>query len=320
MLSARLSRLALSGDESGDQGRNGSSNASPPRGLPGLDVRAEEFAVGSLKLGQLEVQATNREGAWQLDNLSIHHPDAQFSGSGLWKPGEKHSTLDFTLDVKNVGRYAAALEYNNIIQGEQAKLEGKLDWKGPPTRIDYPTLSGQMQLGIMKGRFEKIEPGVGRLLGVLSLQALPRRVKLDFSDMFSDGFVFDRIEGKATVSGGVLHSDRIEIVGPAARVLMRGQADIAAETQDLQVTVRPSMSGPVAIGVTVANPAAGAVAYVAQRVLGDPIGRVFSSDYRITGSWADPVVEKTGSTLQTQATEPGEGSEGNQKKVQPNPQ
>ncbi|MCL2590747.1 MAG: TIGR02099 family protein [Betaproteobacteria bacterium] len=300
ILSARLNRLVLSGDEArvrgNGQGGGGSSVSPPPRGLPGLDVRAEEFAVGGHELGQLEVRATNQEGAWRLDNFSISRPDARFSGSGLWQPDVQHSTLDFTLESTDVGSFASILGYDHIINGGQAKLVGKLDWKGSPTRIDYPTLSGQIELNARNGRFERIEPGVGRLLGVLSLQALPRRVTLDFRDVFSDGFVFDRIEGKTTVSGGVMRSDNIEIVGPAARVLMQGQADIAAETQDLQVTVRPALSDTVAIGAAVVNPVAGAVTYLAQKTFGDPIEKLFSYDYKITGNWADPVVEKVGSS------------------------
>jgi uncharacterized protein (TIGR02099 family) len=309
MLSAHLGRLILSedsGSANGDSnkngsyknGSNGSSRSPPPSGLPGLDVRAEEFVVGSRKLGQLEVRATNQEGVWRLDNFSIHHPDAQFSGSGLWQPRMQHSTLDFTLESSNVGRYAVALGHDHLVHGGRAKLVGKLDWQGPPTRIDYPTLSGQLELDARDGRFERIEPGVGRLLGILSLQALPRRITLDFRDIFSDGFAFDRIEGKTTVSGGVMRSDRIDIVGPAARVRMRGQADVAAETQDLQVTVRPTLSETVAIGVgaAVVNPLVGAVAYLAQKTLGNPIEKLFSYDYKITGSWVDPVVEKAGSS------------------------
>ncbi|MCL1825827.1 MAG: TIGR02099 family protein [Betaproteobacteria bacterium] len=298
VLSARLSRLALSGDEdSGAHQRNGSSSAPPPRGLPGLDVRAEEFAVGARELGRLEVRATNQKGAWQLDNFSIRHSDAQFSGNGLWQPGAQHSTLDFTLDVTDVGRFATALGYSDIVQGGQARLAGKLDWDSSPTRIDYPTLSGQIELDARNGRFNRLEPGVGRLLGVLSLQALPRRLTLDFRDVFSEGFVFDRIEGKTTVSGGMMRSDGIEIVGPAARVRMRGQTDITAETQELQVTVRPALSSTVAIGAAaIVNPIAGAVAFITQKALGSPVERLFSYDYRITGSWADPVVVKTGSS------------------------
>jgi uncharacterized protein YhdP len=103
-----------------------------------------------------------------------------------------------------------------------------------------------------------------------------------------------------------MRSDSIEIVGSAAQVLMRGQADIAAETQDLQVTVRPAMSETVAVGIgaAIVNPLAGAVAYLAQKTLGNPIGRLFSYDYKITGSWVDPVVEKTGSSAPTPTPTP----------------
>ncbi|MDR2015573.1 MAG: TIGR02099 family protein [Azoarcus sp.] len=316
VLSAHLSRLALSGDENGaksdNQDKNGSSRSPPPSGLPGLDVRAEEFVVGTRELGQLKVRATNQEGVWRLDNLSIHHPDAQFSGNGLWQPDAQRSMLDFTLESANVGRLAEVLGYNHIVHDGQAKLAGKLDWRGPPTRIDYPTLSGQIELDAREGRFERIEPGVGRLLGVLSLQALPKRVTLDFRDVFSEGFVFSRIEGKATVSEGVMRSDSIEIAGPAARVLMRGQADIAAETQDLRVTVRPTLSDPVALGAAVVNPLVGAVAYLVQKTFGDPIEKLFSYDYRITGSWVDPVVEKTGSSSPAPK---GDGRSGESQKI-----
>ena len=306
ILSARLSRLALSGGEASndDQSESDSPRSPPPHGLPGLDVRAEEFAIGARELGQLEVRATNQEGAWRLDSLSIRHPDAQFSGNGLWQPGAQRSTLDFTLEVTNVGRLAVAMGYDNIVKGEQAKLTGKLDWNGPPTRIDYPTLSGQLELSAKNGRFERIEPGVGRLLGVLSLQALPRRITLDFRDVFSEGFVFDRIEGKATVSEGVMHSDGISIAGPAARVSMRGQTDIAAETQDLKVRVHPTLSESIAIGAAVINPVAGVVTYLAQKTLGDPIEKLFSYDYKVTGSWTNPEVEKIGSSAPAPASTP----------------
>jgi len=77
---------------------------------------------------------------------------------------------------------------------------------------------------------------------------------------------------------------------------MRGQADIAAETQDLQVSVRPSLSDTVAIGAAVVNPIVGALTYLVQKTFGNPIDKLFSYDYKITGSWVDPVVEKVGSS------------------------
>jgi len=301
MLSARLKRLALSGDEGNGNGQNGngSSDAPAPRSLPGLDVQAEAFAVGARELGQLEVRATNQEGVWRLDSFSIQQPSARFSGSGLWQPGAQRSTLDFALNSTDVGRLAAALGYDDVVRDGQAKLFGQISWRGPPTRIDYPTLSGQIELDARKGRFERIEPGVGRLLGVLSLQALPRRVTLDFRDVFSEGLAFDRIRGKAAISAGVMNSSGIEIVGPAARVLMWGETNIATEALSLQVKVRPTLSESVAlalVGTAVVNPMVGAVAYLAQKTLGDPIEKLFAYEYKLTGNWTDPEVEKIGSS------------------------
>ncbi|MDR2261266.1 MAG: TIGR02099 family protein [Azoarcus sp.] len=290
MLSARLRRLALPGEEARNESEN---EMPPPQSLPGLDIRAEQFALGGSELGRLEVRALNQDGHWRLDKFSVHHPDAQFSGSGVWQPGEQGRTqVDFTLSTSNIGHLAKTLGYANIVRGGQATLSGQLSWQDMPLRIDYRTLSGQLDLNARNGRFEQLEPGVGRLFGVLSLQALPRRATLDFRDVFSEGFIFDRIAGNIAVANGVMRTDKIEIAGPAARVFMSGQADVAEETQDLRVTVRPTLAESVAVGAAVVNPAAGAVTYLAQKALGDPIEKMFSYDYTITGNWSDPLVEK----------------------------
>ena len=294
-LSARLRRLILSSEvKEIANGENG--NDVSPRRLPALDIRVERFVIGKGELGQLEVAAVNQDGGWRLDNLSIQQPGARFAGTGFWQPGKQHSQLDFTLVSEDAGKLIQAMGYPDMMQGGQAKLAGELGWQGPPIRIDYPSLSGALELDARNGRFERIQPGVGRLLGILSLQALPRRVTLDFRDVFSEGFTFDHIAGKVTVAGGVVSTNDsgIKITGPAAKIKMRGQANIASETQDLQVNVQPTLSESVAIGAAVANPVAGAVTYLAQKVLGYPIEKLFSYDYKITGNWIEPVVEKVG--------------------------
>jgi uncharacterized protein YhdP len=114
--------------------------------------------------------------------------------------------------------------------------------------------------------------------------------------VFSAGFAFDRISGSIDVNKGVMHTDDLEIRGPAARVRMRGSADIEAETQNLHVAVQPTLAESVAIGAAagLVNPVAGVLAYVAQKVLSDPIEKFFAYEYTITGTWDDPVVSKSG--------------------------
>jgi uncharacterized protein YhdP len=133
---------------------------------------------------------------------------------------------------------------------------------------------------------------VGRLLGVLSLQSLPRRVTLDFRDIFSDGFAFDSITGSAKIASGVAVTDDMAMAGPAASVAITGRADLAKETQDLTVRVVPTIGDSIAVaaGVVLLNPIIGAGALLAQRLLRDPLGQMLAYEYRVTGSWAEPKV------------------------------
>jgi uncharacterized protein YhdP len=230
---------------------------------------------------------------WHLDALSLSNPEGGFTGKGVWRPGRDGRTeLDFKVEASDVGRFLARLGFGDAIRRGTATLGGTVQWAGAPTAIDYPSLAGTMNLEAENGQFQKLEPGVGRLLGVLSLQSLPRRITLDFRDVFSEGFAFDRISGSINVKAGVLRTDDLEIRGPAARVMLKGSADVARETQDLLVTVQPTLSESLAVGATLVNPVAGVVTYLAQKVLSDPFERLFAFDYRITGQWQDPKVEK----------------------------
>jgi uncharacterized protein YhdP len=146
---------------------------------------------------------------------------------------------------------------------------------------------------------------VGRLLGILSLQSLPRRITLDFRDIFSDGFAFDTITGSAKVTRGVMNTQDLQIQGPSAKIFMKGEVSIPAETQNLHVRVQPALGETLAVGAMIANPAIGAAAWVVQKILKDPFGQMFAFEYAISGSWSDPKVEK----IQQQAAKKEEGNQ-----------
>ncbi|MBL8509097.1 MAG: hypothetical protein JNM11_11530, partial [Chitinimonas sp.] len=125
---------------------------------------------------------------------------------------------------------------------------------------------------------------------------LQRRLTLDFRDVFSEGFAFDRIEGDSKVVRGVMSTDNLTIVGPAAQVLFRGETDIGRETQKLRVRIVPTVGDSFAVGagVALANPLVGVGAFLLQRVLKDPLGQMVAYEYDITGTWADPQYSKVG--------------------------
>lgn len=259
--------------------------------LPAVDLIADDFQLKGKALGKLELRAANRQGTWVVDKLALANPDAQLSADGRWRPGG-NTQLKFKLDSGNVGKLLARIGYPDAVRGATATLTGDVAWNGPPTGIDWPTLDGTMNLQTTKGQFNKLEPGVGRLLGILSLQSLPRRITLDFRDIFSEGLAFDRIAGEIKVTHGVMHTDELDVDGPAARIRMSGDADLAAETQNLRVQVQPQLGDSLALGAMLVNPAVGAATLLAQKVLRNPIDKLFAYEYAITGAWADPQVVK----------------------------
>ncbi|MGE5385352.1 MAG: YhdP family protein [Betaproteobacteria bacterium] len=296
---------AASGDNGNGAGSDGVGELMDK--LPGLDVRVADFAIGTKRLGRLEAKAHNERGAWHLDNLLLQNPDGSLKGTGVWRSRGGHRThLDFELVANDIGKLLERLGYAGAVRRGTATLKGDLAWDGPLTNIHYPSLSGTFNVLAQKGQFAKLEPGIGKLLGLISLQSIPRRLSLDFRDIFTEGMAFDSIEAKLAVNKGIMRTvDDLKINGPAARILMKGEADLKQETQNLTVTVQPEVGGLAAVGaVALAHPVVGAAAFVANKILQNPLDRMFAFQYKVTGTWADPKVEKL-----NQATPAPAGSE-----------
>ncbi len=277
---------------------SGESGASLINTLPGMNLTVEDFRLGDKALGRLDLRARNDKTAWHLEQLSLQNPDGGLKGRGTWINSGRHQTrLYFELNARDIGKLLDRLGYVDAVRRGTATLTGDLQWSGPLTTIHYPSLTGQLNVNAEKGQFNKLEPGVGKLLGLISLQSLPRRLTLDFRDIFSDGLAFDSIEGKLAVRRGIMRTtEPLRIKGPAAQIEMQGETDLQRESQDLQVVVRPELSGLAAVGVAVVNPVAGAAALVASTVMQNPLSRLFSYRYHVTGTWADPLVDKAGAS------------------------
>ena len=301
-LTARLKRLAIdpASFENGSRrsavaSRESGVKAAQVKELPALDIVAEDFTVGIRRFGRVELLARNTAGVWRVERLRTASPGGTFAATGEWRTsgGRPQTRLDFVFDSPDVGRSLEQFGYPGTLRGGGGKLTGKLNWAGSPVDLDYPSLSGDLQLEVGKGQFLKLDPGAaGKLLGLVSLQGLPRRISLDFKDVFSEGFAFDSIVGKMDVQQGVMRTERLQIDGPSARVVMRGEVDLQRETQRLNVNVQPELGGTAALGVAVINPVAGVATWVAHKVLQNPLNHIFGFDYLVTGTWDDPKVEK----------------------------
>lgn len=268
--------------------------------MPAVDIVAEDFELFGKKFGSLELVAQNARAAsgreWRITRLSIANAEAELKASGKLtsKDGENLSTLDYTLNIADAGKLLDRFGFANVLRGGKGKMEGEISWKGLPFSLDIPTLSGQFRLDLAAGQFLKVDPSAAKLLGVLSLQSLPRRLVLDFRDVFSEGFAFDGVTASASISQGVAKTDNFKMRGVAATVLMDGTADIAKEAQNLHVVVIPEINvgaASVVYGLAV-NPVIGVGTFLAQLFLREPLMKAFTFEYQITGPWKDPVVTK----------------------------
>jgi len=201
--------------------------------------------------------------------------------------------LTFQLDITDGGKLLERFGMPGVVRQGSGRIEGQAAWVGAPLQPDYPTLGGAFKVNMASGQFLKADPGLAKLLGVLSLQALPRRLTLDFRDVFSAGFAFDFVRGDVSVDQGIARTNNLQMKGVNAAVLMEGQADLAAETHDFKVVVVPEINtGTASLIATIVNPVVGLSSFLAQWVLQRPLAASNTQEFRIDGSWADPRVTK----------------------------
>jgi uncharacterized protein (TIGR02099 family) len=307
-LVARLSRLSTAG--TGDPDSASAAAGEPVRkdiavnSWPEIDLTADAlYSKAGRDLGKLTFTARPAGPDWQIQSFTLVNDAGSIRANGWWRDAARPQTsLDVTIATPEAGAFLARFGTPDAIKGAPTKIEGQLAWPGSPGDFDTTSLTGSFRVVSEPGQFLKADPGVGRLLGELSLQALPRRITLDFRDVFSDGFAFDSINGSVKIADGVMSTSDLRMIGPAATVDISGSVDLERETQQLRVRVLPALSTSISAGAAalfIANPlvgaAVGAGALLAQKVLKDPFEQLFSYEYAVSGGWSDPLVERLGS-------------------------
>ena len=280
--------------------------------MPALDIVVDDFELRGKRLGRLEIEAANRSTGgrdsvreWRLSKFNLVLPEAQLAATGPWGAGAlpgargpSRASMDFTLTLVDSGALLERMGMGKVVRGGKGSLAGSVAWPGSPLSPDPSRMSGQIKVAIDAGQFLKVNPGMARLLGVFSLQSLQRRLLLDFRDLFEEGFVFDNVTGDLKLGLGVATTNNLRMRGPAAVVLMEGVADIERETQDLRVVVIPEINaGTASLAYAFINPAIGLGTFLAQYFLRKPIAEASTREFRVSGPWDDPKVERVERSL-----------------------
>jgi uncharacterized protein (TIGR02099 family) len=267
-----------------------------PRNWPALHITSQSVKYGDADFGALMLEAVKQPSGLRFEKVQLVSPHMQIQGMGEWTASDdaQQSRLDASVDSADFGKALAQLGYAETVAGGKARMEASVHWPGGPGDFAPARLSGTLALNAKQGRLLEIEPGAARVFGLLSLQALPRRLLLDFRDLFGEGFSFDRIEGAFTLDKGDAYTNNLVMEGPAAQISVSGRIGLAARDYDQVATVAPNigatlplagaLGGPVGIGI-------GTGLYLLERLFKPGIGGIARVQYTVKGSWQDPVIE-----------------------------
>lgn len=288
-LALDMERLSL-----GTRVRRGKGEADP-RDLPNLrlDVRAATFE--RYDLGHLEAELLRRPEGVSLERFRIEHAAYTAGGSGGWTvgPAGQRGALDFELESGDARELLSAFGFAPLVEARAARLEARLTWPGAPDGELLGRVSGEGSLRFTEGRLLTVEPGAGRMLGLMSLAHLPRRLALDFHDVTDEGLAFDSITGRFRLVNGSAYTDNLVLRGPATEIGIAGRTGLGDRSYDQTAVVTGQLGASLGVaGALAAGPAVGAAIFLISQLFKEPLSGAVRAYYRITGPWDSPNVRK----------------------------
>ena len=265
-----------------------------PSELPEIHFYSKEFRYLGIDLGETRIEGYPVKNGFHLESIEAKSPSLTFSARGDWTRDEEGERSDFNIHItsESLGSVLEAMDLSSAMQGGQTSVHFDAWWPGPPAAFALKNLNGEMDISIVHGNILSAEPGAGRMLGLLSITELPRRLALDFRDVFDEGFHFDEATGTMSLENGTSYTDDLILTSTAAEIAIKGSTDLVAQTFDYEFSVRPGVSKTLpVIGAIAGGPVGAAAGLALQALLRDALGDATEARYTIRGPWADPLVE-----------------------------
>ena len=300
-----MERLILPGDDTGNE----AEGPLDPRSLPAISVRVEEFALGERFFGKLEAEFERTDRG--LEAAALTTTDASFgvTGSAGWiidayEESGQRTFIDVKLYSTDAEQSSARLAYDLGVISDAMEINLDLGWAGGPRKDFMAVLNGQVGVSLGEGRLAEVDPGAGRVFGLMSFSALPRRLSLDFSDVFDKGFSFDRITGDFRLVNGDAFTCNLTLTGPAADVGIVGRAGIETRDYDQAAVVSANVGSTLpVVGLIAGGPQVAAALLVFSQIFRKPLKDVGQVFYTVDGSWDEPAINSADSQIFAQISD-----------------
>ncbi|MEJ2384602.1 MAG: YhdP family protein [Xanthomonadales bacterium] len=288
-LAAEFERLVL-----GEPRSAGLSMRTDPADLPAVHLYARSFRYGGLELGETRIEAFPSPEGFEFEKIDANSPGLSVQARGVWSLTDAGPRSDFRIHMvsESLGDFLQAMEISSSVQGGQTVVDFDAWWTGAPAEFALSRLNGQLDFSVVQGNITNASAGPGRLLGLVSVQALPKRLALDFRDVFDSGFSFDEATGSFTLQNGVAETNDTRLKSSSATIDISGRTDLDARRYDQLITIRPGVGNTLPIiGALAAGPGGAAAGLALQGLLHEQLGQATQVRYSITGSWDEPTIE-----------------------------
>lgn len=271
-----------------------------PAAVPAFGIAVRDLRWGDLDLGELRFTSHKSDRGLEIEQFSAVGDGLELAGSGAWLgedvpggDGMPRTRMRVRVAADNLGRALGEAGFDLALERGKAVIEFDGSWPGSPVDFALQRTSGRLDLVISDGAIPAARPGAGRLLGLVSLNSIPRRLRLDFSDVFGEGLGFDRLAGRFELDDGIARTtEDLRIDAPAAEIRVRGATDLRNRTYDQTLIVRPGLSATLPIiGALAGGPVGAAAGAALQQIFSKPLRGVTEIRYSVTGPWDDPVIE-----------------------------
>lgn len=300
-LSGQVDKLNLANSNDSRELTTASDSSLTPLDIPNLDLRVSSLFFGKFDLGELSLKTTSSNKRWQLNSCKLKTDAYQLSATGDWKQENNTNATNIKADlhITDLANSLRRIKVSPVVEAHRGDLRFEGGWPGRLCDFSLAKTKGQMVMNFNDGRITHLSPeteeklGLGKLLSILSLQTIPRRLKLDFSDLSQDGYSFDEFKGSFELLNGVLITQDSSINGPVAYASMKGQLDLVKQSYDVDLRISPHITASLPIVATIAGgPIAGLATWIAAKIINHGMQKISGYTYKVSGPWQNPVVEQ----------------------------
>lgn len=283
-----------------------------PMAVPPLHVTIDDLRLGNARLGAISFASAPTLAGMHISRFDAKGADFSIQAHGDWLGTRASSHSHFVTDISahDFGKTLAAFGLSGLLAGgsdTHVHIDGS--WPGAPSSFSLAWMTGTLDIKVGEGRLLAVRPGLGRLLGLLSLRELPSRLMLHFGDVFKSGFGFDKVSANFTLKDGSAFTRDMVITAPAAKIAMYGRTGFRARDFDLTVDVTPHVGGTLpVVGAVIGGPVGAAAGLVVQGLIGKGLNKAAGSIYRVTGSWDKPEIKTIATAPAPASTAPSPAS------------